>query len=290
MTATSRGDFAPRHALVRSLHLGFAMVVGARRFQRRIAADVAALFASGNGSPIRSIDRHALTRLPTPVRAYLELALGQRGTAPRTLRLRHTGRFKPALEGPWREIVGAQNYSADPPGFVWWGRVKIAPGVWIDARDRSLRGAGNMVVALESTFELMDRSGPELDQGALLRLLSELVLLPSALADARYVSWSSIDNCSARATLTIDGRSVSGVFELDEHGLPRRFCAQRYRDDGRGPAVLAPWSGDYADYRRDAGLLIPHALRGYWHEGGRALQYVDFELTSVEYDADEPFH
>jgi hypothetical protein len=266
------------------------MIVSVRRFQRRVAAEAAELLAAtSNGVPCRTIDRGALRCLPTPVRAYLELALGQRGTAPRNLRLRHAGRFKPALEGPWRDIVGAQYYSADPPGFVWWGRVKIAPGVWLDARDRSLHGAGNMVVALESTLELFDRSGPELDQGALLRLLSELVLLPSALADARYVSWSPIDASSARATLTLEGRSVSGVFELDEQGLPRRFSAQRYRDGGRAPAVLAPWSGDYRDYRRVAGLLIPHALRGYWHEGNRALQYVDFELTSVEYDVDQPF-
>lgn len=266
------------------------MIMSARAFHRGIAADAASVLAAGSNTvPSSAIDRQALARLPTPVRAYLELALGERGTAPRNLRLRHRGRFKPSLEGPWRSIVGAQYYGADPPGFIWWGRLKIAPGVWIDARDRSLHGAGSMLVALESTFQLMDRSGPELDQGALLRLLSELVLLPAVLADARYVTWSPIDAVSARATLALEGRSVSGVFELDEQGFPRRFSAQRYRDGGRGPAVLAPWSGDYGEYRRVAGLMIPHRLRGYWHENERALQYVDFDLTTVEYDVDEPF-
>ena len=77
-------------------------------------------------------------------------------------------------------IRGRQYFALDPPGFVWWGRAHLAKNLWIDARDRSLRGAGSMLVSAESSYTLADSSGPEIDQGALLRLLGEVMWFPTA--------------------------------------------------------------------------------------------------------------
>jgi len=163
------------------------------------------------------------------------------------------------------------------------------PGVWIDARDRCIGGRGDMRVVLESSITLFDRAGPELDQGAALRLLSELVLLPGAWLDERYVSWAPIGARRARASLRVEATVVSGEVEFGDDGLPRTFSTERYLDTGAGQPRLVPWSGDYAEYRRVDGLLVPHRLVAHWHLDGRRVPYADFTVDTLEYDVREPF-
>jgi Family of unknown function (DUF6544) len=257
------------------------------RFARRVAREAEDMWA-GAGAP-RPVDRRRIDGLPAPVRAYLGKALGGRVQGVRTVRFRHGGRFRTKLDGPWRPIRGEQYESAAPPGFLWWGRLRAAPGFWVDARDRSVNGVGGMLVSIASSVTIADRAGPEMDQGSLLRLLSDLVLFPTALLDERYVTWSGVDEAHARATLHLNGREVTGVFAFGEDGLPHRFSAERYFDTGRGRAELRSWSGDYGDYREAEAMLVPHHFVGYWHVDGKRIPYVDFQLERPEYDVTVPF-
>jgi len=256
--------------------------VNSARFGQRVRRDVSALWET-IPEP-RPIDRQALDRLPRPVRTYLEKALGSRTQCIRTVRLQHGGTFRPALDGGWLAIHGQQYFSLDPPGFVWWGRVRLAPGLWIDARDRALRGVGNMLVSAESSYTLADSSGPELDQGALLRLLGEMAWFPTVFIDDRYVAWSADDDRSAKATLRLNGREVTGRFTFGDGGLPAHFSAERYRELGNGKSVLTPFTGRLSDYRTVDGLLVPHMMVAAWIVGGREIEYVRFSVERIEFD------
>jgi hypothetical protein len=260
--------------------------VNSLRLSRGVARDARALFAA---SETGRLDIERLSELPAPVRVYLARALGAQPRPVRSLRFRHGGRFRARLDGPWQAIRGEQYDRASPPAFLWWGRLAAAPGVWIDALDRGVNGKGNMRVSFESSITLFDRAGPELDQGAMLRLLSDLVLLPSVMLDERYVTWQSIDERRAAATLRAPGVSVTGTFEFGDDGLARTFRADRFLDTGTGQPKILPWSGDYGDYRPVGGLLVPHHFIGYWHFDGQRIPYVDFLLETPEYDVREPF-
>lgn len=271
----------------------FAAAVGAaawfasRRFARRISFEAREMWATSRDS--RPLDRGQVDRLPVPVRRYFARALRGRERTVRTLRLRHGGTFRAKLDGPWLPIQGEQYFSADPPGFVWWGRVRLAPGVWFDARDRSVKGLGGMLVAAESVIGLIDARGSGIDQGALLRLLGEMIWLPTALFDTRYVQWSPVGDRRARATLRVDGLAVAGEFEFDQEGLPVAFFANRYRDLGDGTQALTPFSGSYADYREVDGLLVPFEISGQWHVGDQILPYASFKVERLDYDIGAPF-
>jgi hypothetical protein len=266
--------------------LGTWVSVNSLRLSRQVARDARVLLETA--SALRpALER--LAQLPVPVQRYLGFALGPEPRPLSSVRFRHGGRFRSKLDGPWQPIRGEQYDTLDPPGFIWWGRVSAAPGVWIDARDRGVGGKGNMLVSLASSVTLFDRVGPELDQGAMLRLLSDFVLFPSVLLDERYVSWEAVDERHARATLRAPGISVSGTFEFGEDGLARSFSAERYLDSGAGAPRLLPWSGDYEDYRAVNGLLVPHHFIGYWHVAGERIAYVDFVLETPEYDVREPY-
>jgi len=267
----------------------FGVVASANslRFSRRVAREVRQMW-SDSVEPI-GIHRRRFEELPGLVRDYATRAVGGRELAVQRVRLRHGGTFRPSLDGAWLPIRGEQYFVADPPGFVWWGRARIAPGLWIDARDRCVGGRGSMLVSAESSFTLADSAGPELDQGALLRLLGEMAWFPTALLDDRYVAWTAVDERRARATLRVDEREVTGVFEFGEDGLPAAFFADRYRDLGGGKSALTPFSGELTDYREVEGLLVPHQVTGHWHVGGQRIPYARFQVERLEYEATGPF-
>ena len=257
------------------------------RFGRRVAREARGMWDSP-GEP-RAIDRERVGELPPPVRRYLARAVGARAVAVRTVRLRHGGTFRPKLDGAWLSIRGDEYFAADPPGFVWWGRARVAPGVWVEARDRSVGGVGNMLVSVESTFTLADSKGPGMDQGALLRLLAEMPWMPTALFDERYVTWTSVDDRRAGARLRVSGREVAGVFRFGTDGLITAFTADRHRDLGAGKSVLTPWSGQYQDYREIEGMMVPHSVVVSWNVGGQDTPYARFSVERLEFDTNAPF-
>jgi uncharacterized protein DUF6544 len=268
---------------------GALITANASRLARHVARDARELYARRRPPPAPLPSR--LAELPEPVRNYLGKVLGPSPRAVSALRFRHGGRFRARLDGPWQSIRGEQYYSVEPPAFLWWGRLRLAPGAWIDAVDRGIDGKGRMSVTLASSLTLFDRSGPELDQGAMLRLLSDFVLMPELLLDPRYVTWRPADERRASCTLRAPGTGaeVTGTFEFGADGLPRAFSSERYMDDGTGSPRLLPWSGDYEDYRQVDGLLVPHHFIGYWHVDGQRIAYVDFVLETPQYDVPEPF-
>jgi hypothetical protein len=253
------------------------------RFERRLAEEARALWAGAPPARRRSLDG-----LPRPVRRYAEASGAAQRAPVRSARLRHGGAFRPALDRPWVAVQGLEYLGATPPGFVWWGRIRAAPGVWVEARDRSAYGEGRMLVRLASLYTLADARGPELDQGALLRLLGELVWLPTALLDQRHVSWTAVDETSARATLAVGGRAATALFRFGPDDLPSSLAADRHRDVG-GRFVLTPWGAEYSDHREVDGLRVPFRTEASWVVDGAVQPYARWELESIEHDVAEPY-
>ena len=261
--------------------------VNSVRFRRRVRREAHAMCVAAQAARLPALARIEERRdLPEPVRHWLAVALASRHQPVRSVRMRHAGWFTTKLGAPPQPIDGEQWMVADPPGLVWWGRIRMFPGVWVEARDRVIGGIGNMHVKLESTATLADARGPEIDQSALLRLLGELVLLPSAYLDRRYVEWEALDDRRALARLTLHGKQVAGVFELGPAGMPVAFRCERYRDTKNGP-VLTPFVGRMSDWRRVEGILVPFSMTASWVIDGREVAYGRWRVQSVEVEPPE---
>jgi hypothetical protein len=250
------------------------------RFGRRVALEMREV-AAGAIEPVPPTPEQR--DLPAPVARYIHKAIN-RSEPIRTVSLRHGGRFRTSLNGSWLPIRGTQFFRTNPPAFIWRGRVRMAPGLWVDARDRSVDGIGNMLVRVESTVTIANSSGPQLDQGALLRLLGEMTWMPTALLDRRYVRWSAIDDHRASATLSINGRDVTGVVEFGGDDLPMAFTAERHRDVGGGQSVLTPFIGRSSDYRLVSGVLVPFHVVGAWVVENKPIEYADFVVEELAFD------
>ncbi len=249
------------------------------RFVQRTDDEIRALLALASRGHVSE------DALPLAVARYRDLAVGNHGPVT-TLRMRHGGTFCTSPHRKPFAIRGTQVFTADPPGFVWSARIRRAPGVWIDARDEMIDGVGSMRVMLDDTVELIDAHGPQIDQGAALRLLAEMVWYPTVLFDSRYVSWSQIGATRALATLHVGhvGPAVSAIFEFGPDDLPVAISGQRY--DGRG--ALRAWGGTYRDWRVVAGLRIPFEVEVQWQLESGPFTYAHWLLEDVEYDVDLP--
>ncbi|RYD03617.1 hypothetical protein N752_18765 [Desulforamulus aquiferis] len=113
-------------------------------------------------------------------------------------------------------------------------------------------GKGNMLIKVLSLFTVANARGEEIDQGTQLRYLGEIVWYPTA-ALCDYIKWEAIDTHSARATMSYDGLSTSGVFEFNDLGEVTSFSADRYMAvDGK--YVLEKWLVTMKDYREFEGI------------------------------------
>ena len=108
-------------------------------------------------------------------------------------------------------------FTVGEPGFAWQATVRLAPLLWIEACDRLIEGRGNMLIKFCSMFTLVNASGRELDQGALLRWLAEAVWFPIGYVGDR-IRWESIGFDSARATIVHEGLPVTAIVEIDGEG------------------------------------------------------------------------
>jgi hypothetical protein len=261
--------------------LGVVINVNRLRSERRVASEMRDLLAM----PPSGVARSDAGELPPPVARYRALAVGDRAPV-RTLRVRHGGTFRMRADAKASPIRGEQLFTADPPGFVWTGRIQMAPGLWVDARDMLAAGKGSMRVLLDDTVSLADARGPELDQGSALRLLAEMPWYPTALFDARTVTWAAIDADHARATLRLGDQEVSGVFEFGPDGLPRRVDAERFMDKGG----RKPWCGVYRDYRAVSGMRVPFEADVAWDLESGLFTYAHWLIDSMVYDEAGPDH
>jgi hypothetical protein len=247
---------------------------GRLRFQGRLAQEMRALLVAPQRAHVTDP-----VALPAPVERYRQLAVGARAPV-HTLLLQHGGTFRMSPTAKDAPIRGTQLFTADPPGFVWTGRVQVLPGLWIDARDMSVAGEGSMRVLVDDVVPVVDAHGSQIDQGSSLRLLAEMVWYPTSLFDGRSVTWSAIDDPHALATLETNGHSVAGIFEFGSDGLPISMTADRFTDKGE----LRPWGGVYRDWRTVSGMRVPFEAEVTWELESGPCTYAHWHVDSMVYD------
>lgn len=260
-----------------------ALLFGLSRFNRLVRRDVEALHARAAARRDAVVTEEMLQDLPEPVRRYL-LYTGIVGKPfVSTVYLEQKGAMHPSAQGAWVPLEAEEHYTVDPPGFVW--DVTLRKGLLPLARGRDMYagGKGSMLIKAGSLFTVVDSRGEEMDQGSMVRCLSEMIWFPTAFL-GENVSFEEVGENSARVTLADSGRSVTGTLYFDEEGRLQNFVAKRYRtaEDGY---ELETWSTPVYEYGELAGLRLPVRGGAVWKLAEGDLEYADITITSLEYDA-----
>jgi len=230
----------------------------------------------------RLVTQDMLARLPEPVQRYLEYTGVVGKPWVETVYLRQTGKFRQGFDRPWMPMSAEQWYTTNPPGFLWKARFKLAGLPLLRAEDKYQSGSGHMYGKLAGMITVFDQRGEKMDQGAMLRYLSEMIWFPAAFL-GENITWEEVDENSAQVTLIDQGRSVSGLIYVDEAGKFTNFTAHRYREVN-GDFSLDPWSTPVEEYGVRAGLNLPIRGKAVWNLPEGDLDYVDLEITELEYN------
>ena len=148
----------------------------------------------------------------------------------------------------------------------------------------NVAGEGATTGKLAGLIPVVDLRGtPEMASGALVRYLAEAVWFPTALLPSDGVSWSTVDDRTARAMLTDGATAVSLDVHFGERGEIVRASAMRHRAVQRG-TVLTPWVCHYRDYARTDGMMIPMAAAVEWVLPEKRFPYWRASTIGVEYE------
>lgn len=241
------------------LVLGVAGVIAVAGWRWRARTREAVARLRVPASPAARFSASELEGLPAPVRRYFLAVLREGQPVFRRARFSQEGDFlvNPKKNG-WGPFTATEDFSSQPPGFVWDARIRMAPGVSVQVRDSFVEGTGSMHGSVLGLFPVVSVEGtPEIAAGALHRYLAEAVWFPTALLPSQGVVWTPIDERSARASLTAGGTTVGLDFRFGADGLVESvFTPERARDVD-GHAVPTPWQGHFFDYEERGGMRIP---------------------------------
>ncbi|ADJ26241.1 conserved hypothetical protein [Dehalogenimonas lykanthroporepellens BL-DC-9] len=216
--------------------------------------------------------------LPPPVARYLKKSLNSDATLISTAHLTQTGRIR--FNDRWINLSADQYYSVKPAGFIWNARMKLGPA-WITARDCSINGRGDMLIKILSALPLFNVRGRQMDHASLMRHLSELPWLPTALLSPD-IAWRAIDDRSAEATITSGEISATGTFNFNDDDEITSFTTpERYRYDTNR---TEPWTGRFADYRQFGRYVIPTKAVAVWKGKDGDFEYIELTVTSTEFE------
>lgn len=255
-----------------------------REFEERIGREIDTVLAARNPERAGTVTEVDLEGLPEPVRRWLRWSGVVGKPRPSTVRLRQSGELRLGNSG-WFPFVAEEHYTTDPPGFVWASRVTMAPGVTVIGRDRYFEGRGSIDMRLLGVVSVARDRGPEMDRGALLRYLNEIMWFPAA-AIGPHIAWEGVDGESARATITHGDVSERATFRFDREGRLTDMVAERYdREAGR----VLPWSTPISDYGEFDGIRVPVAGEAVYARGEGDMPYIRLRVTTIEQDRPERF-
>ena len=219
------------------------------------------------------------SHLPAPVRRYLEKNIEKGTPYIYTARLCQSGKIR--FNNRWINFNASQYYSVEPPAFTWTAKMKLGPA-WITARDRYNNGKGNMLIKILSTLPLFDVSSKEMDHASLMRYLSELPWLPTALLSSN-IRWHEIDDHSAKATLNNGRIEAFGTFHFnDDDEIDGFVTPGRFRSD---TGKMTPWSGTFDNYQDFGNIRIPTKAGATWNAAEENFEYINITIENAGFNS-----
>lgn len=220
--------------------------------------------------------------LPEPVQRYLRYAEVVGKEPVRTVHLKQRGFMRTQPGQRWMPLVAEQDFTINPPAFVWRATVHLFPLVSISAVDEFFEGHGSMRIKLLSFIPMGNAQGPKMDQGELQRYLGEMVWFPTAWLSSD-IEWQAIDENSAQATMRQQDITASVVLHINEQGQLFSVTAQRYMAQGKS-YQLVPWSVRAGEYQEADGMRIPTQVEVTWHLPSGDFTWFRVKISEIEYN------
>jgi hypothetical protein len=257
---------------------------GTWSFETMVGRELRTFLPGRNGAK-EIVTRERISHLPPVVQRWLERSNIIGKEVIQTVHLQQQGMMRTSSDAKWMPFEATQWFRTGQPGFFWTADVVMAPGINFVARDKYENGRGKMLIKALALFPIADAQGKEIDQGAMLRYLAEIVWFPSAALDG-YITWQQVDSVTAKATITNGEIEASGIFAFNAEGDVMSFRAKRYYDRKEG-ATLEDWfiQNEPDGYKKFEGIRVPAKSTVTWKLKTGDHTWLKLEIMNVDYNS-----
>jgi hypothetical protein len=230
------------------------------------------------------ITEEDLATLPIPIARYIRFSglIGLRKIS--TMRLVHSGSFKPGINKKFLPVVGEYSLTTKKPSFSWFGKIAMIPGLTVSAFDSYYNGHGRMTVKLLSAFKIVDVDSKEIGLSAFGRCVAEMTLVPSFFLDNKRVKWLNSDSTKAECQITDLDLITNAQLYFNKNGSLDKVVVDRYFERDNGEATLEKFTAKGQDIKDFNGLKLASIVDGYWNLKEGDLHYVHFIIEKVEFN------
>lgn len=183
-------------------------------------------------------------------------------------------------QAKWYTASAEQMSTMQPPAFIWKVEVDMLPLVQMIGRDKFVDGKGAMFIKLNGAFPVVDAADEKIDEGALQRYLGEIAWAPG-FAVSPHIQWETIDDHSAKASMSYKGVSGSGIFHFDDQFNFSKFVALRFK--GNDSAKRFEWIMTAEEYGIFDGITIPTQLKATWILEDGAWTWLEMKVKDLTY-------
>lgn len=225
------------------------------------------------------------SNLPEPVQKYFNYC-GYIGIEKiNSVKIDYDNAFiKMSPEKKWIKIKYYQINFTEKPTRLAYITSRILGLFPFEGRDKYQNGEGNMLIKLLKLFTVADAKGKEMDESALVTLLSEVLFMPD-LAVQEQTEWKSIDSNSVKVNYKDKGHKVSGIFYFnDKHEFIRFVTDDRYYMSKDGSYKNIKWSIEVNNYKDIKGVKFPNDVKVTWHMANKDFEYFRAQITDVQYN------
>ncbi|GGM40614.1 hypothetical protein GCM10011351_28520 [Paraliobacillus quinghaiensis] len=202
--------------------------------------------------------------VPLPVQKWLKNVgvVGKEKINTVSLKQKGLMKLKPSQE-KWTTAEAEQYITVEEPGFIWNVNMRVNPFMHVVGRDLYIDGKSDMTIKLASLISVANVSDNwKANESTLQRYLLEMPWYPSA-ALSSYITWKSIDQYSAKATMTHQGVTGSATFYFKENGDLEKITALRFKDTDENAERLE-CIGEIIEQTVVDGITIPIKLNVSW--------------------------
>jgi hypothetical protein len=234
-----------------------------------------------------AFDSAIVDGLPDPARRFFRFAISPGTPLYTVAEIEMEGEFSLGNKAePNYMPMRAKQILAAPHGFVW--KLNAGRGLMkVSGSDVSEDGHS------WSRFRLADilpvaRAGGNSDhsRSAFGRYVAEAIFwTPAAFLPGENVRWDSIDESSARVTLTHRGLDQAVDLSVDADGRPTKVVFQRWSNANPSKTYqLQPFGGYLSDYKEFGGFHLPTRIEaGNFFETDDYFAFFKATVTSVRF-------